>query len=415
MNRTLIALVLLSLVAGGLLGCTAQNDPSAVVEAAASEPQLPTQAPTAVSLLPTTVPTTFFTPIPTASSTAVPPPATATPNPTATATATATTHPDLLIDRTCPNPAPLKPPYNREAIGQSWPTPSARYEQHLWLRKPLPGGGRYLHNMNYPYGHDGNGSYLLHNGIDSGAPLGTAVLAVGDGTILLARSDEFELHGWRCDWYGNFVVLELDRTWRDQPLYALYAHLDEFKVEEGERVTAGQEIATVGMSGVAIQPHLHFEVRVGENSFEGTRNPMLWVQSPETRGVLAGRLLDPNGRPWQGVVVTAIGWEGSDNQHITWTYLDDPRHMINPDEQLGENFVFADLKPGRYKIYARVQGKGYQTEAEVFGGQVTTVELGTEAYKTRTPTPEPIPPTATSTNTKPATTPPPSPTPSPEA
>lgn len=369
---------------GGLVGCapvpahTAVSMPTTQAETEATPiPQLPTEAVLA-----------YFTPIPTASPTAVLRPPTATPAPTITPTPTATIHPQYLVERNCHSTPPLKPIYNRELVGEDWLAPGETFTAHLWLQKPLPGGGRYLHNLSYPYGHDGNGTYLLHNGIDSGAPLGTPVLAAGDGEVLFARSDEFELHGWRCNWYGNFIVLELERQWQGQPIYALYAHLDELHVAEGETVTAGQEIGTVGMSGVAVQPHLHFEVRVGENSFGSTRNPMLWVQLPETRGVLAGRLLDPDNRPWQGVVVTAIGWEGADNQHITWTYLDDPMRMINPDEELGENFVFADLTPGQYRIVARVQGRSYQTEAQVVGGQVTTVELRTEPYRPPTVTPE---------------------------
>ena len=392
-NYSLRLLWLALILAGGLLGCGPVPDSSAVAVASAREEaevilvdRLPTEAVLVTLVVPS--PVASFTPIPTASPTAVSQPATSTPNPTITPTATATIHPQHLLDRSCQQTIPLKPIYNREIVGENWLAPGETFESHLWLQKPLPGGGRYLHNTSYPYGHDGNGTYLLHNGIDSGAPLGTPVLAAGEGEVLFARSDEFELHGWRCNWYGNFIVLELERTWQGQPIYALYAHLDELQVREGERVTAGQEIGTVGMSGVAVQPHLHFEVRVGENDFGTTRNPMLWVQLPETRGVLAGRLLDPQNQPWQGVVVTAIGWEGSDNQHVTWTYLDDPTRMINPDEALGENFLFADLTPGLYRIQARVQGQNYQMEAQVVGGQVTTVELRTEPYRPPTATPE---------------------------
>jgi murein DD-endopeptidase MepM/ murein hydrolase activator NlpD len=386
--------IMVGLLAGvGVLGLVA-------CQPVAESPLMLGVLPTAVSIsytLPQPTPSIRFTPIPTITPTPLLPPTT-TPVPTSTPSPTPTIPAYLLADRTCPEPIPTKPAYVREQIGTNWPTPAATYEPHLWLQKPLPGGGRYVHNITYPYGHDGFGTYLLHNGVDSGAAWGTPVLAVADATVVFARSDEFELHGWRCNWYGNFIVLELTRPWQNQPVYALYAHLDELNVSEGETVVAGQEIGTVGASGVAVQPHLHFEVRVGQNDFDSTRNPMLWVQMPETRGVLAGRLLDPDGRPWQGVPVTATGWVGQNNRHITWTYLDDPRHMINPDEQLGENFVFADLPPGRYKIYARVGDRSYQTEAEVLGGQVTTVELRTreELEITATPTPRvTVIPTAT--------------------
>jgi murein DD-endopeptidase MepM/ murein hydrolase activator NlpD len=41
----------------------------------------------------------------------------------------------------------------------------------------------------------------------------------------------------------------------------LYAHLDEFKVRTGDRIKAGQEIGSVGITGKSTGPHLHYEVR----------------------------------------------------------------------------------------------------------------------------------------------------------
>jgi murein DD-endopeptidase MepM/ murein hydrolase activator NlpD len=41
----------------------------------------------------------------------------------------------------------------------------------------------------------------------------------------------------------------------------VYAHLESMKVRSGQRVRAGQQIGTVGMSGQAVAPHLHYEVR----------------------------------------------------------------------------------------------------------------------------------------------------------
>jgi len=57
---------------------------------------------------------------------------------------------------------------------------------------------------------------------------------------------------------GNTVVVE-----HLPGVFSLYYHLDEIRVEEGVLVAGGQEIGTVGDTGLATGPHLHWEMRVG--------------------------------------------------------------------------------------------------------------------------------------------------------
>ncbi|MGD0164552.1 MAG: M23 family metallopeptidase, partial [Candidatus Sulfotelmatobacter sp.] len=86
-----------------------------------------------------------------------------------------------------------------------------------------------------------------HLGLDFRVPSGTAVAAMNDGTVLLARPLYFE---------GNFVVLD-----HGQGLLTLYLHLSEFKVKEGDPVKRGQVIGLSGGTGRATGPHLHVAVR----------------------------------------------------------------------------------------------------------------------------------------------------------
>jgi murein DD-endopeptidase MepM/ murein hydrolase activator NlpD len=88
-----------------------------------------------------------------------------------------------------------------------------------------------------------------HAGADYSAPLGTPVVAVNDGRVALVAEYFFP---------GRLVVLD-----HGLGLYTLYFHLDETKVVEGERVGRGQSIGTVGATGRATGPHLHFGVQVG--------------------------------------------------------------------------------------------------------------------------------------------------------
>ncbi len=359
-------------------------------QGAARAAVLPTLMPTAVLAVPTTVlPTNTAVPtathLPTATATPMSLP-TFTPTPSATAASIATAVP---INRACPDPIPLKPVYGRYIISDIiWPTPDpAQVDAHFGLAKPLPGGGRFLINQNFPYGYDLNGRLLLHNGVDSAEPLGTPVLAVGDGTVVVAQDDMNEWFGWRCDWYGHLVVIELDQTFQGQPLYALYGHVLNITVTAGQRVQTGEQVAEVGFGGAATAPHLHFELRVGSNKFGSTLNPMLWLDPGQTRGVIAGRLLDPEGRPWHGVGLSLVGISSDTSSGNTWSYLDDPLHYINPDPGYAENFVFADVKPGEYEIYTKVQGVEYRVPVQVVAGEVSTAAIVTEPYKIPTATP----------------------------
>ncbi len=260
---------------------------------------------------------------------------------------------------------------------------------HFWLQHPLLPDSRLTINPTFPYGSDGNGRYLLHNGIDIAETLGTPILAVADGIVVVAGKDTETLFGWRCNWYGRLVVIQLDELWQGQPVFVLYGHVLNITVAEGQAVKAGDIVAEVGFGGAATVPHLHLEVRVGSNTFGSTRNPILWIEPGEEQGIIVGRLVDRNGRPWQGVVVTLLNSGENPIVANTWSYLDDPQHLINPDEGWAENFVFANVTPGSYTVYTKLQGVEYRLPITVQAGKVTTIEIITEDYKTPTPVSSP--------------------------
>ena len=398
-NQTTLLLLFAALLF--LPACQVQRSFLAVAGVDDAEADLPTLMPTApplvtaVPITTTTVPTLTspelpptYTPVatrlPSQTPSATPPP-TDTPGPSPTPTDTPQPTPSPVVDRSCPDPSPLKPDYNYYYLsGATWPTPDpAMSDTHFWLTKPLPGGGRFLINETYPYGWDLDGRLLLHNAVDSAGGLGTPVLAAAPGTVVVAQADMNEWYGWRCDWYGHLVVVQLDDLWYGQPVFTLYGHVLNINVEPGQHVERGEQVAEVGVGGAATAPHLHFEVRIGSNDFTTTRNPMLWIDPGETRGVIVGRLIDPQKRPWQGVTMHLLDKDGT-IVATTWTYLDDPLHYINPDEGLAENFLFPDALPGAYTVYTELQGVVYQSPVTVTEDGLATVEIVTEPYKADT-------------------------------
>lgn len=96
---------------------------------------------------------------------------------------------------------------------------------------------------------DGRRARSIHYGLDFAAPVGTPVTSSGRGVVRMAR--ERIVTGWT-------VVIE-----HLPGVYSLYYHLDEISVDEGQMVAEGEHIGTVGATGLATGPHLHWEIRVG--------------------------------------------------------------------------------------------------------------------------------------------------------
>jgi murein DD-endopeptidase MepM/ murein hydrolase activator NlpD len=99
------------------------------------------------------------------------------------------------------------------------------------------------------------GSPEFHGGLDFGAPEGTEVHAARDGTVDEAGED---------DVLGNFVVITHPGGYQ-----TVYGHLSSICVTMKQKVTTGAIIGSVGRTGRATGPHLHFEMRTKT----GSRDP----------------------------------------------------------------------------------------------------------------------------------------------
>ncbi|MDC3391050.1 M23 family metallopeptidase, partial [Candidatus Pelagibacter sp.] len=98
--------------------------------------------------------------------------------------------------------------------------------------------------------HPIDGFNKMHRGTDFAAPMGTPIMASGNGIIKKA--------GW-CGGGGNCVVIKHNSTYQ-----TVYAHMSKFakSIRKGVRVKQGQIIGYVGSTGKSTGPHLHYEVIV---------------------------------------------------------------------------------------------------------------------------------------------------------
>ena len=91
-----------------------------------------------------------------------------------------------------------------------------------------------------------------HNGIDLGAPIGTAILSAREGTIKGSGDTDAVCPNAS---YGKWIFVE-----HDNGLSTLYAHLSFIKGETGATVARGDIIGYTGNTGYSTGPHLHFTV-----------------------------------------------------------------------------------------------------------------------------------------------------------
>lgn len=155
---------------------------------------------------------------------------------------------------------------NLLAKGQRFSEERAAREEAA--RRPLfalPAIGAFTSNFGARWG-------TLHAGVDIAGPIGTPILAVADGEVI----DSGPASG-----FGMWIrLLHADGT------VTVYGHINDSLVTVGQKVMAGDQIATMGNRGFSTGPHLHFEVHLnGVDKID----PIPWLA---TRGIALGQNVD---------------------------------------------------------------------------------------------------------------------------
>nr|HRD14589.1 M23 family metallopeptidase [Mycobacterium sp.] len=139
-----------------------------------------------------------------------------------------------------------------------------RAEREARLQRPLfvmPTKGIYTSGFGYRWG-------ALHAGIDLAGPIGTPIYAVSDGVV----TDAGPTAG-----YGAWVKIR-----HSDGSVSLYGHVNTWLVQVGQRVFAGDQIATIGNRGDSTGPHLHFSILQNGTNFI---DPAPWLAA---RGIKLG-------------------------------------------------------------------------------------------------------------------------------
>jgi murein DD-endopeptidase MepM/ murein hydrolase activator NlpD len=112
---------------------------------------------------------------------------------------------------------------------------------------------------------------VTHFGVDIANSIGTPIYAATSGVVKRAGpATGFGLAVYILGDDGNVTV---------------YGHVNQYFVDTGERVSAGEQIAEIGNRGQSTGPHLHFEVHTGGELYSNQINPVPWLNA---RGIFLG-------------------------------------------------------------------------------------------------------------------------------
>ncbi len=283
---------------------------------------------------------------------------------------------------------------NKPSEGQ-WSLPpeqapvSRDLRDHFYFKRPVDANANSTSLFYYPYGSNGPESqWRVHHGLDMPNADGTAVRAAADGVVVWADDHYRWIEGGvvadGAESYGNVVIIAHNFGYHGQQLYTLYAHLSKILVTLNEPVSVGQVVGLSGHSGYVSGPHLHFEVRLGDNLYWNTRNPLLWMAPLLDHGVVAGKLLYQDGSPVEHAVISL-----SQNGRLvdtTTTYVRPKRvasngkrwdgHDVDGDDEWHENFAFGDVPIGHYEISVNLGGTRLTRQLDVQAATTTFVDFG---------------------------------------
>ncbi len=127
----------------------------------------------------------------------------------------------------------------------------ANYKLNYKIYSPVIGGvvssefGERVHPI--------NGTLGVHKGIDIALDAGEPIYAIFDGEVVEATYDQ---------WNGNYIKIKHDNN-----ILSVYCHCSKLFIQKGDKIRGGEVIAEVGSTGQSTGPHIHFELRINDVSY----------------------------------------------------------------------------------------------------------------------------------------------------
>jgi len=246
-----------------------------------------------------------------------------------------------------------------------------------WFDRPIALADNSYIDQTYRYGSTMGGNFQPHQGVEFNNPDGTPVHAIGSGVVVYAGPAEA---GALTVAIRHDSTLEADGT---KHIFSVYYHNSALKVSVGQRVNTGDVISEVGNTGRATNDHLHLEVHAAPTEDvqlivdslqrypEFTTNPELWIQPLPGTGIVAGQVLDEDGKPMEQVRVYGI--TKPEPAETPYSYAETYGPKNHPHPLYGENFAVGDVPPGTYLMGTEINGRKVFRKVTVEEGKLTWV------------------------------------------
>ena len=165
----------------------------------------------------------------------------------------------------------------------SMPTPSATGKDNPLISVPVPSQAYHVTNSRYRTGY--------HTGVDLPEPVGTPVFSALGGQVIQVQDTG------RTGYGKSILIKDADGT------YALYGHLSQIFVQQGQSIATGSNIGRTGNTGNSTGPHLHFELRKTAK-YGSDIDPLKWLRTPYTGTTYS---------PTTGGTVIPVGYQNVDS------------------------------------------------------------------------------------------------------
>ncbi len=145
----------------------------------------------------------------------------------------------------------------RNVDGKFYDEKASSFSSGTFMRYPIPSQRKVSSGFSPSRRNPVTGRVQPHNGTDFSVPVGTPILATGDGIVVKAASHPDA---------GRYIIIRHDSRYS-----TTYMHMSKLLVKPGQKIKQGQRIGLSGNTGRSTGPHLHYEFHIGNRPVDAMR------------------------------------------------------------------------------------------------------------------------------------------------